>query len=88
MPTLVDRTRKLLPSSLASLAGVACAACCVIPLLLGAGVLSDAGWAVAGSWMPGVAVVLAALAGAAWWWTSRRRHRAGCAGGNCSCGTA
>jgi hypothetical protein len=87
MPTLVDRTRRLLPSSLAGLAGVACAACCAIPVLLTAGVLSGAGWAVAVSWMPGVAVALAALAGAAWWWTSRRRHRTGCAGGDCACGT-
>jgi mercuric ion transport protein len=87
MPTLADRVRGLLPSSLAGLAGVACAACCALPLLLGAGVLSGAGWAAAGDWMPGIAVLLAALAGTAWWWTSRRRHRAGCAGGNCACGT-
>jgi mercuric ion transport protein len=87
MPARADRTRRLLPSSLTGLAGVACAACCALPLLLGAGVLAGAGWAAAGDWMPGVAVVLAALAGAAWWWTSRRLHRAGCAGGNCACGT-
>jgi mercuric ion transport protein len=87
MPTLADRTRRLLPSSLTGLAGAACAACCALPLLLGAGVLSGAGWAAAGDWMPGIAVVLAALAGGAWWRTSRRRHRAGCAGANCACGT-
>jgi mercuric ion transport protein len=65
MPTLADRVRGLLPSSLAGLAGVACAACCALPLLLGAGVLSGAGWAAAGDWMPGIAVLLAALAGTA-----------------------
>jgi hypothetical protein len=88
MPTLADRARRLLPSGLTSLAGLACAACCAIPLLLTAGVLSGAGWAAAGAWMPGIAVALAALAGAAWWWVRRRRHRSGCAGGTSyACGT-
>jgi mercuric ion transport protein len=88
MPTLVDRARRLLPSSLTGLAGAACAACCVIPLLLAAGVLSGAGWAVAVAWLPGVAVMLAVSAGAAWWWAQRRQHRGGCAGGGtCACGT-
>jgi hypothetical protein len=85
MPTLADRARRLMPSSLTGLAGVACAACCVIPLLLAAGVLSGAGWAVAVAWLPGVAVVLAVLAGAAWW-ARRRQHHGGCAGGGaCGC---
>jgi protein-S-isoprenylcysteine O-methyltransferase Ste14 len=87
MPTVTDRARRLLPSSLTGLAATACAACCVIPLLLAGGVLSGAGWAVAGAWMPGVAIALAGLAGAAWWWTSRRRHRSECGGGGCACGT-
>jgi hypothetical protein len=86
MPAIADRTRRLLPPGLTGLAGAACAACCLIPLLLAGGVLSGAGWAVAVAWAPGVAVALAALAGAAWWWTSRRRHRPGCAGGDCACG--
>jgi hypothetical protein len=34
MPTLADRARRLLPSSFASLAGLACAACCAIPVLV------------------------------------------------------
>ena len=88
MPKTVDRARRVLPSGLTGLAGVACAACCVIPLLLAAGVLSGAGWAAAGAWMPGIAVALAALAGGAWWWTARRRHHGGCAGGpSCGCST-
>ncbi len=88
MPTLADRARRPLPSGLTSLAGLACAACCAIPLLLTAGVLSGAGWAAAGAWMPGIAIALAALAGAAWWWARRRRHRSGCAGGTSyACGT-
>jgi hypothetical protein len=80
-----ERLRQLLPTSLGSLAGVACAACCIIPLLLAAGVIGGTGWAAAGRFMPGVAVGLAALAGLTWWWASRRRtHAAGC-GGDCSC---
>ncbi|GIE36665.1 hypothetical protein Ait01nite_097100 [Actinoplanes italicus] len=84
MPTLVDR---IFRSGLAGPAGAACAACCLIPVLLAAGMLSGAGWAAAGAWMPGIAIVLAVSAGAAWWWTSRRRHRNGCAGGTCVCST-
>jgi protein-S-isoprenylcysteine O-methyltransferase Ste14 len=89
VPTLADRARRLLPFSMTGLTGMACAACCAIPLLLAAGVLSGAGWAAAGAWMPGIAVVLAALAAAAWWWAHRKRHRAGCGGGPaCACGTS
>ena len=86
MPTLVDRARRVLPSGLTGLTAVACAACCAIPLLLGAGVLSGAGWATAGAWLPGLAVALAALAGGAWW-TARHRHRGDCAGGP-GCGSS
>ena len=86
MPTITDRVRQVLPSGLTGLAGLACAACCAIPVLLAAGVLSGAGWAAAGEWMPGAAVALAGLAGVAWWWARRRRHRGGCAGGTtCDC---
>jgi hypothetical protein len=37
--------------------------------------------------MPGIAVILAVLAGGAWWLVSRRRrgHTSGCSGGACSC---
>jgi protein-S-isoprenylcysteine O-methyltransferase Ste14 len=88
MPTLADRARRLMPSSLTGLAGAACAACCVIPLLLAAGVLSGVGWAVAVAWLPGVAMLLALLAGAAWWWARRRQQPSGCAGGEaCECGS-
>ncbi|MDI1462859.1 hypothetical protein QEZ54_17935 [Catellatospora sp. KI3] len=78
--------RRLLPGSLGSLAGIACALCCLIPLLVAAGVLGGAGWAYLGDVMPGIALVLAALTGLAWWWASRRRaHATGCTGGACSC---
>ncbi len=92
MPTmtdrLTDRAAQVLPSGLTGLAGLVCAACCALPLLLTAGVLSGAGWAAAGAGMPGIAVALAAPAGAAWWWAGRRRHRGAFAGGTtCGCST-
>lgn len=85
---LADRARRALPAGLASLAGLACAACCILPLLLAGGVLSAAGLAAVIAWIPGLAMVLAALAGTALWWTRRRhRHRASCPGGtSCACG--
>jgi mercuric ion transport protein len=87
---LADRTRRVLPSGLASLAGLALVACCAIPLLLAGGVLSGVVWAAADTWIPGIAVALAALAGTAWWWARRRRrahHQASCAGeAGCACG--
>jgi hypothetical protein len=65
---------------------LACLACCAVPALLAAGILTGAGWAVAGRWLPAVAVgrLVAALARwdplAAPWMPSRRelpRVRAG-----------
>jgi mercuric ion transport protein len=86
---IAGRLRSLLPTSLGSLAGVACVACCTIPLLLAAGVLGGTGWAAVGRFMPGVAVGLAALAGLTWWWAARRRaHASGCDGGTCTCSVA
>ncbi|WP_157745832.1 hypothetical protein [Micromonospora purpureochromogenes] len=86
MPTPADRLRRLLPSGMTGLAGAACAACCILPPLLAAGVLGGVGWAAANRFLPGVAVALAVLAGLSWWWASKRRHTTGCVGGNCSCG--
>jgi hypothetical protein len=78
--------RRLLPGSLTGLTGLACALCCVIPLLLAAGIIGGAGWAYLGQLMPGVAIALAALTGLAWWWAQRRTsHQDGCSGGACSC---
>ncbi|MBM0256105.1 hypothetical protein [Micromonospora sp. 4G55] len=84
MPTIADRLRRLLPSGMTGLAATACAACCVLPPLLAAG-LGGAGWAAANRFMPGVAIALAVLAGLSWWWAGRRTRTAGCSGGNCSC---
>jgi mercuric ion transport protein len=81
-----SRRRRTLPAGLTGLAGVACAACCMIPLLLASGVLGGAGWAAAGRVMPGIAVASAAVAGLAWWRLARQRHASRCAGdAGCSC---
>jgi hypothetical protein len=83
------RSRRLLPGGLAGLAGITCAACCVVPILLAAGVLSGAGWAALDAALPGIAIALAAAAGLAWSWNRRRTHHAHTctttSGGSCSC---
>jgi mercuric ion transport protein len=62
--------------------------CCVIPLLLAAGVLGGAGWAAAGRVMPGIAVAMAAVAGSPGAdWRGGAPAADGCAGvAGCSCG--
>jgi len=78
--------RRWFPVGLGGLTGLACLLCCLIPVLLAAGVLGGAGWAAFGRVLPGVAVALAAGTALAWWWSRRHRtHPAGCAGGDCSC---
>lgn len=82
--------RRLVPGGMAGLTGLACAACCAIPVLVAAGVVGGAGWAALGEVMPGIAVAMAALTGLAWWLLRRRRqaaHGTGCQGGACACGT-
>jgi mercuric ion transport protein len=78
--------RRLLPTSLGGLTGLACALCCTIPLLLAAGILGGAGWAFLGRLLPGIALVLIAATALAWWWArGRPAHTNACAEGNCSC---
>lgn len=52
---------------------MACAACCLIPVLLVAGVIGGAGWAVIGRALPAVAVMLVAAAALMWWWATQRK---------------
>ena len=81
--------RRLLPASLGGLTGLACALCCAVPLLLAAGIVGGAGWALLGEILPGIAVALAAVTALAWWWAKRRpAHAPGCSGGDCSCVTS
>jgi mercuric ion transport protein len=75
--------QRVLPSGLGGLAGLACALCCVVPVLIGAGVLGGAGWAAFGRVLPGIAVALVGAAGLSWWALRRRRHV--CEGPGCDC---
>jgi drug/metabolite transporter (DMT)-like permease len=61
-----------------ALAALACAACCAIPLLIAAGVLTGAGAAVLNQTLLAIAAVLAALALGMWWLHRRRAARCGC----------
>jgi len=75
--------QRVLPSGLGGLAGLACALCCVVPVLIGAGVLGGAGWVAFGRVLPGIAVALVGAAGLSWWALRRRRHV--CEGPGCDC---
>ncbi len=66
--------RRFLPSGLGGLAGLACALCCVIPLLLAAGILGGTTWALLGQILPGIALGLAALTGLAFWCPNANAH--------------
>jgi len=66
--------QRVLPSGLGGLAGLACALCCVVPVLIGAGALGGAGWVAFGRVLPGIAVALVGAAGLSWWALRRRRH--------------
>ena len=72
--------------ALAGIAGLACLACGLIPVLLTAGVLGGAAWIALGRLMPSIALALAAAAGLVWVTARRRRGRrpAGC-GAGCRC---
>lgn len=76
----------------AGLAALACAACCAIPLLIAAGILTGAGAAILQKTLIAVAGVLAAAAAGLWWLhqrrTARRTAPAGQAGRAASCGCA
>ena len=80
-------------TALAALAGVTCLACCVLPVLITAGLLGGAVVA-AGivSWLPAVAAALVVSTVVAWGWTRSRTRRRGCppadADRGCSCKTA
>ena len=72
--------------ALAGVAGLACLACCLIPILVTIGVLGGAAWIGLGRWLPTIALALAAAAGLVWVTARRRRGRrpAGC-GTDCRC---
>ena len=82
--TAIAGTR--MPKALAGMAGLACLVCCLVPVLLTAGVLGGAGWIALGQWMPAIALALAVAAAALFWVAARRRRRPISCGPGCSCG--
>ncbi|MCP2246395.1 hypothetical protein [Lentzea aerocolonigenes] len=71
----------------ASLAALACAGCCALPLLLPLGLVSGAGVAAATTGLFVVSTVLFGLAGLLWFVHHRRKARHACRG-TCSCTTS
>ncbi|MEV6596948.1 hypothetical protein AB0M36_08815 [Actinoplanes sp. NPDC051346] len=76
----------------AGLAALACAACCALPLLIAAGLLTGAGATLVENVLLGVSGALVAAAATMWWLHRRRSARkaaragaGGCASGNCGC---
>jgi hypothetical protein len=76
------------------LAALACAACCALPLLIAAGVLTGAGAAILQKTLLAVSAGLVVLALAMWWLHRRRTAQrvaaaggagCGCGGGGCGC---
>jgi mercuric ion transport protein len=68
------------------LAVLACAACCAVPLLVAAGVLTGAGAAILQKTLVAVAAGLLTLA-LGMWWLHRRRSARPAAGTGCGCGS-
>jgi hypothetical protein len=90
-PPVVDNAPPTRSKVTGALAALACAACCALPVLIAAGILTGAGAAVARNMLIAVAAVLATAA-LGMWWLHRRRSaqtaiaaRSGCADGNCDC---
>jgi mercuric ion transport protein len=79
------------PKTLAGMAGLACVACCLLPVLIAAGVVGTGASVVVG-WLPALAIALAAAAAGVWWFGKRRPScscRASVAGDSgCGCGKA
>ncbi len=69
-----------------ALAALACAACCAIPWLIAAGVLTGAGAVVLQQTLIAVAAALGAAALGMWWLHRRRAGRNAVAAGTAGCG--
>jgi mercuric ion transport protein len=83
----VDSTPPTRSKVTGALAALACAACCAIPLLIAAGILTGTGAALLQNTLIAVAAGLF-VAALGMWWLHRRRsaRRAAAAGASCGCG--
>ncbi|MFI7131803.1 hypothetical protein ACIBQ1_39435 [Nonomuraea sp. NPDC050153] len=70
----------------AALAVLACAACCALPVLIGVGLLTGAGAALAEQTLLAVAGLLIAAAAGMWWLHRRRASRTAVGADSCGCG--
>ena len=91
-PPAVDNKPPTRSKITAALAGLACAACCALPFLIAAGVLTGAGAAIVENLLLGISGLLVAAAAGMWYLHRRRSARkaaaagqTGCASGNCAC---
>jgi hypothetical protein len=91
-PPAVDNKPPTRSKVSATLAALACAACCALPVLVATGVLTGAGAALAQNLLVAASGVLAAAAGGMWWLHRRRSARraavagrSGCVDGTCAC---
>jgi len=86
----VDNAPPIRSKVTAALAALACAACCALPLLITAGIITGVGAAILEQSLLAVAAGLIVIALAMWWLHRRRSARraaaAAAAGASCGCG--
>jgi drug/metabolite transporter (DMT)-like permease len=88
-PPDIDNTPPTRSKITGGLAALACAACCALPFLIAAGVLTGAGAAILEQTLLAVAAGLAVVALGMWWRHRRRPARqAAASGASCGCGDA
>jgi mercuric ion transport protein len=71
-----------------ALAALACAACCAIPFLIGAGVVTGAGATLLRNGLLAGSALMAVAALGMWWLHRRRSQLRAAAAGRSGCGTA
>ena len=91
-PPAVDNVPPTRSKVTAAIAAIACAACCALPFLIAAGVLTGAGAALTQNILLAGSGLLVAEAAGMWWLHRRRSARkaaaagaSGCANGTCAC---
>jgi hypothetical protein len=91
-PQEVDNAPPTRSKVTAAIAAIACAACCALPFLVAAGVLTGAGAALTQNILLAGSGLLVAVAAGMWWLHGRRSARkaaaagaSGCANGTCAC---